>query len=205
MTKHIILSSGNSAWYTPGQGRVVSLLMITSPLPGNKFLGGAAGEEADRKFRIFSTFPNVRVNEVVGMPIFGSLDTSTFNEWVGSASGLMEEAERAIGDNDVSSYGRGVACEERRSYYYAVGLARMYDSNLVAPLWSIIANHVSVFSREHFRETFFRGDDLVSCRGDVRVRGNLASTRYSERGFKAPAYYLRESLRQRRGISRGRY
>jgi len=194
MVKKIELASGNTVWYKPEEGRVVSLLLVTSPSPGKKFLGGAAGQEADRKLRVFASFPKVKVVEVVSMPPFGSLDTSIFNEWVGSASGLMGSAERIIRDNDVSNYGYGVACDERRAYYHAVGLSRMYNSDLGAPLWAVIANHVTMFSREHFRETFFHGTDLESCGAEQHIRKEVANTRYSNRGFKSPAYYLRVAL-----------
>jgi hypothetical protein len=223
MVTRITLGSGNEFYHSQGNSEKVSVAMVVTP--ENKFIGGFAGKEADRKLKAFTdytvmknvtivplkkinTYRNVVISrhgysETVQVkvetevphtfPNIKDLDTSMFCKWIGTASGLF--AFHPLFDLvDKHHASRASACDERRYYFKAVGLEKLMDSYISCPMWALIANHLSIFGKEQFRETFFKGLDMNTAQSDMCVHTKI--TRYSNNDFKAPAYYLRKAVQE---------
>lgn len=200
MITRIQLSSGNLFYHRAATGSEVAIACIVSR--NNQFLGGYAGKEADRKLSIFRkigtsvtesgiTYAQGYAETInVQFPVISRLDMSLFNSWIGTASLLIEKyGDLFISDADSDA---ACACPDRERYYRTVGLAEeLWDRGKSIPLWAFVANHLSIFSKENFRETFFRGYDLDSTDRDLTVMQKYCRTRYDSCGFKAPAAYLR--------------
>lgn len=193
--KRIILSSGNIFYYSKSNSDVISTAFIIDNQ--KNFLGGFAGKEADRKVLAFSKLNNVTIEEDVDIPSMKTLKYDRFINWVGSASRLFEKGldfylcDNLHGAEGTSSASK--ACDERRYYFEIVGLGMLFKSNKKCPVWAMIANHLSIFGSKAFRETFFRGSDIENATNDECVDSKYVS-RYSEKGFKAPAFYIRMAL-----------
>jgi hypothetical protein len=196
----ILLSSGNTFYYLEANSDVISTAFIVDTQ--KNFLGGFAGQEADRKFKAFSSLNNVIVEETNEVPSMDNLKYDQFKEWIGTASRLFENGlnfylcDNVHGAQGTSSASR--ACDERQYYFKVVGLDMLFRSDKKCPVWALIANHLSIFGSKEFRETFFRGRDLESAKSDDAVACMYIS-RYYGGSFKAPAYYIRMALQN--GIS----
>ena len=196
--KKIKLSSGNTYYYSPkvdgdtwGHGAKIATGFYVSPQ--GVFLGGVAGKEAERKFKVFSSMSGNEVTTLERMPDMSQFDYAEFCGWIGSASKLfMDHMNFVFNDRDHGgSSSVSSACDERQYYFKAVGLEEMYQTRIGCPMWAIIANHLSVFGKHNFRQTFMRGSELKETSSDQRVDDEF-TTRYTKESFKAPAYYLRK-------------
>lgn len=198
--KRILLSSGNTFYYLEANSDIVSTAFIVDTQ--KNFLGGFAGREADRKLKAFSSLNNVIVEETNEVPSMDNLKYDQFKELIGTASRLFENGlnfylcDNVHGAEGTSSASK--ACDERQHYFNIVGLDMLFKSNKKCPVWALIANHLSIFGSKDFRETFIRGNDVDRATTDEIVDSKFVS-RYSKRGFKAPAYYIRMALQN--GVS----
>ena len=193
--KRILLSSGNTFYYLEANSDVISTAFIVDTQ--KNFLGGFAGREADRKLKAFSSLKNVIVEETNEVPSMDNLKYDQFKQWIGTASRLFEIGlnfylcDNVHGRSGTSSASR--ACDERQYYFKVVGLDMLFRSDKKCPVWALIANHLSIFGRKEFRETFFRGNDINTATSDSVVSSKYVSRYFNER-FKAPAYYIRMAL-----------
>ena len=191
----ILLSSGNIFYYLEASSNVISTAFIVDNQ--KNFLGGFAGKEADRKLKAFSGLNNISIEKNVTVPTIDTLKFDQFNKWIGTASRLIQTGlnfylcDNHHGANGTSSVSH--ACDERQYYFKIVGLDTLFQSDWKCPVWAMIANHLSIFGRKEFRETFFRGNDIETADRDQTVDSNYV-TRYSKASFKAPAYYIRSAL-----------
>ncbi len=191
MVKMITLASGNTMLYLPETDENFSQAFIVDN--SFNFVGGFLCDEADRKVVAFQKLQNIEVKETSTEVFHQFLNWCKFDDFaakLGSASSLFlqnwHKQVSDLGDCD-GTESRAESCGDRRHYYKAVGCERLYKSSMRFPLWALIANHVSVFSLDNFRHTFFRGHDDNPMKGaHVEV-----VSRYSNRSFQAPAAYIR--------------
>jgi len=192
-TTKIKLKSGNYFYHLNKFNDVISTAMIISPV--GEFLGGFAGPEADRKLIAFNGLEIVSSTQQTLAPTIETLKFSIYKEWIGFPAYQMIQNHGSFllcdnihgGHNAISE-----ACDERAYYYDMVGLKLLYNSNLQCPLWAFIANHLSIFGREKFTVTFYKGNIETPEKDDSVY---TYKTRYGEQSFKAPAAYLRLATR----------
>lgn len=164
-----------------------------------QFLGGGLGLEAERKERIFTNFSNSVVETTNSFEVDNmyNLRHSAFASKLGSASAIFTRAynDKIIVSDLVDCDGTGSnarTCDERARYYRAVGLGQLYNSVRSFHLVLFIANHVTIFGCDNFRETFFHSNN-EQFESDSYLMNSQYLTRYNKAriAFKAPAYYVR--------------
>lgn len=193
--KKIILSSGNTFYYLKGNNdQLASGWIISKSLD---FIGGYLAKEANRKFTAFSNLPNTTVTscyEVEGLETLKAASLDMFAEKMGSVSNIFKASffskVNDLEDCDGTS-SRAESCDERKHYYDVVGMGKAFKSNKFFLLGLFVANHVSIFSWNHFRETFFKGKENPSKDDFLELNKSWAKWVYVKKGFKAPAAYVR--------------
>lgn len=189
MHKRIILASGNHFYHVAETGQNFSTAFIVDK--NLNFIGGFLADEADRKLKSFSNLKNTTVETINNTVCIEIVNFLKFSEKLGSVSKLFLESRfLLVNDLDYCDGTSSLAesCDDRLDYYKAVGCKKLYKSRRHFPIWAFVANHVSIFGCENFRQTFFKGNELDPSKDD-NVTG--FSTRYSKHGFKAPAYYVK--------------
>lgn len=184
------LQSGNTFFYLKKiEGEFLQAAFVCSE--NLELLGGFLGLEADRKFKAFSSLPNI--GEVKELPktsfyqIFNMLKKEQFAEQLGAVSQIFLDLSSHL-TNESEVMAESIACMERQDYFAAMGLEMLerdfraqYSPSL------LIANHLSVVSKDYFRSTFYSGYS-----GFESDEYTHHVTRYSNCYYKAPAYYLRK-------------
>jgi hypothetical protein len=205
MATKITLVSGNVFYHLPENSDSFSVAYIIDK--NLNFIGGFLADEADRKLAAFAKLQNVKVEtksivrksnefcdhneEVEVQPLnMNYINFDNFAAKLGAASKLfLDNWNRGVSDyqdcNGTNS--RAQSCDERIHYYNTVGCSRLYKSRKLFPIWAFIANHVSIFGVENFRETFFKGYEHDPQKDCVVEK----DTRYTRGYFKAPAAYVR--------------
>ena len=181
----LTLSSGNVFYYKPEDSANVAVAITTNP--SKMFLGGFAGLEASRKFAAFRQFASIEDCKFPNIEDFNLLE---FAEKLGTASNFfIKRTDLVFNDvdwcNGTSS--KAQSCDDRLYYYEKIGLKSMFKTRMNCPLWAFIANHLSIFGVELFKETFFKGYENDPIK-DVSLD---SKSRYSNHSFKAPAAYIR--------------
>lgn len=192
----ITLASGNVFYHSAQINRdTVSFALVVR---GNTFLGGFMCREADRKLEIFSRLNPLAVETTEDKTLIESLDFTGFAKKLGSLESLfLKNLYLIISDyrNCDGTSSKAESCDERAKYYYTVGCEVCYKSYIEFPLWAFVANHVSIFGVENFRETFFKGKDNPEKDDFIEVNASWKKLVYSTEGFKAPAAYVRALCR----------
>lgn len=194
--KKLTLGSGNVFYYYPESSDLLAFGFIVSP--DKEFVGGYMCLEADRKYAVFSKLNNVTVAECSdeeGFQILRACDRTKFAEKLGAASRPFtigfDLMVNDLGDcNGTDSTAQ--SCDERMFYYEVVGCQAAFKSSKSFFLGLFVANHVSIFSWNNFRETFFRGKEQAPEKDDVV--SDVESWKkyvYVVQCFKAPAAYVR--------------
>jgi hypothetical protein len=162
--------------------------------PNRVLVGGFMCEEASRKVGIFTKHKDVYKFEIphsLYLKTKESLDVGPFLESLGGVA-VNFKKHFFTEVNDYRDNASANACSERSYYYTAVGCDELYNSSKKFTLGLLIANHMSVFSRKSFKETFIRKDTATS---DLRVKNPRKASRgrfnsYGIEEFKTPAWYL---------------
>lgn len=193
--RKILLSSGNSFYYSKGNNDQLASGWIISTK--NEFLGGFLGIEADRKFAAFSKLSNTVITdceEVEGVNALKNASLDKFAEKMGAVSTIFKSSffteVRDLDDCDGTS-STAESCDERKEYYDVVGCKAAFKSNKMFLLGLFVANHVSIFSWNHFRETFFKGKENPEKDDALDFNNSWSKWVYVKKGFKAPAAYVR--------------
>lgn len=192
--KTIVLSSGNTFYYKEQSEQLAQGWIIST---NNEFVGGFLGLEANRKLAAFSKLSGVTISSCdsnEGFNILQNCNLNMFAEKMGAVSSIFTksfftEVSDMYDCNGTSS--KAESCDERQNYYDVVGCSAAFKSDKRFLLGLFIANHVSVFSWNHFRETFFKGKENP-CKDDfLELNNSWAKWVYAKKGFKAPAAYVR--------------
>jgi hypothetical protein len=159
-----------------------------------EFLGGFLCRTANRKMRIFMGHEDTILFEIprsLYLKTKESLNVEPFLEGLGGAAYIFKDHFfKDVADQPASRDAN--ACSERQTYYEAAGCPELYNSQKAYTLGMLLANHVSVFTRKRFRETFVREKE---ARSELRIKNfrKASSGRFHSYGvteFKAPAWYL---------------
>lgn len=190
-----LLSSGNSFYYWKETNDQLACGWIIST--NEEFVGGFLGKEADRKFAAFSKLSNTVVtdcDEEEGYKALVNSSKDKFAEKMGAVSTIFKEAfdllVKDLNDCDGTS-STAESCDERKEYYDVVGCSAAFKTNKAFLLGLFVANHVSIFSWNHFRETFFKGKENPDKDDFMNLDKSWAKWVYAKKGFKAPAAYVR--------------
>lgn len=187
------LASGNVFYFLPeSHDRLASGWIISKT---SRFVGGYLGQEAIRKYAVFgklSVFIDCEDAEGIASLKNASLDE--FAEQMGAVSAVFKNSFfLRVSDlddcNGTSS--KAESCDERQHYYDVVGCSNAFKTDKTFLLGLFVANHVSIFSWNHFRETFFKGKENPTKDDFMELDESWAKWVYVKKGFKAPAAYVR--------------
>jgi len=148
-------------------------LILSNYMDNSLLLGDSAGS-------FFMSIPEMNFHPVI-------MENSLFY-WIEKSKGILISDYQNCGGLD----SQAKSCDERKHYYYKVGMARFYKSNRPFYLSMFILNHISFFGNELSKNVFFgRMDTHVVSDNTVREKLPKHTVRYSPSTFKAPAYYVR--------------
>ena len=130
-------------------------------LEDNLIKGAFLGNEATRKYGILSNYMDnsLLLGDSAGS-FFMSIPEMNFHPvimenslfyWIEKSKGILISDYQNCGGLD----SQAKSCDERKHYYYKVGMARFYKSNRPFYLSMFILNHISFFGNELSKNVFF--------------------------------------------------
>lgn len=186
----VTLKSGNTFYYVPQTDTMVSIAVVVKN-NSNIVIGGFVAKEADRKCKVFMeigvsyTDETIDFNELDFLPIYTSL--KRYGDLFYPYRNVM------IADNMAGSVS---ACDRRYRYWRAVGLDLFItDKRIECPIWGIMLNHLSVFGRAKFDESFANKHTQITGDSIINMSIFRPKHKYAVEEIRTPAIFLLKRAR----------